>query len=130
MAPATWHSPVPPVALGQQAVPRSPHFAQVPPAHFVLGAVQTPAPVLSGQQSWPCPPQLPHEPALHTPLPRPTQLPPSAMQMPETQQPPLLQLLPLQHGVPGSPSVQLIALASILATEVFPTPLAPLKRFR
>ncbi len=32
------------------------------------------------------------------------------------------------QGIPGSPSSQLMALAKIRATEVFPTPLGPLKR--
>ena len=103
MAFAVLHVPVPPLALEQQAVPRSPHLAQVPALHFVPGAVQAPVLGFEPQQGRPGPPHVPQAPALQVPPPRPMQLPPTAMQIPVTQQPPLLQLLPSQHCVPGSP---------------------------
>ena len=109
MAFASLHVPAPPLALAQQGVPSSPHLAQVPALHFVPGAVQTAVLVLVAQQGRPGPPQLPHAPALQVPPPKPMQLLPTAMQIPETQQPPLLQLLRSQHCVPGPPQVGAVA---------------------
>ena len=86
MALALLHTPAP-VLLVQQGPPRSPHFAQVPALHFVLGAVHTLL-LPEVQQGRPGPPQVPHAPLLQMPLPRPTQTPPTVMQIPETQQPP------------------------------------------
>jgi hypothetical protein len=97
------HRPVPLLPM-QQGPPRSPHLPQVPPLQRVLGAVHAP-PDPDEQQARPGPPQLPHAPALHRPPPRPTHDPPGAMQIPDTQQPPLLHAFPAQHGVPGAPHV-------------------------
>jgi hypothetical protein len=102
-APATLQVPAPPLGLTQHGLPSSPHLAQLPPVHLVSGAVHTPAPELEAQQGKPGPPQGPHAPAEHVPPPRPTQVAPTDMQMLVTQQPPLLQPLPSQHGMPASP---------------------------
>jgi hypothetical protein len=91
-----------PLVLVQQGPPRSPHLAQVPEVHLVPGDVHVPL-VLDPQHGKPGPPQVPQAPALHVPPPRFTQVPPTAMQIPETQHPPPLHVLASQHGVPGSP---------------------------
>jgi hypothetical protein len=98
--------PEPPLAVGQQPRPRSPHLVQTPPLlQVVPGAVHEPAAELPPQQGSPAPPQVPQTPALHTPPPAPTQVPPGIIQIPETQQPPPLQVLPAQQEKPGSPQV-------------------------
>lgn len=64
-----------------------------------------PEPEAPVQHGKPGPPQVPQVPALQVPPPAPTQVLPTAMQIPDTQQPPALQLLPSQQGVPGCPHV-------------------------
>jgi hypothetical protein len=98
---APLHLPPLPLALPQQGKPSSPHLVQLPLLQAVLGEVHTPTPVLLVQQGNPGPPQLPHTPLLQTPVPRPTHAPPSAMQIPDTQQPPPAQVLPSQQGRPA-----------------------------
>jgi hypothetical protein len=110
----------PPVVLAQQAEPSSPHLAQVPALHVVPAEVHTPVAGLLPQQGIPAAPQLPQAPALQTP-PTPTQVPPSVMQIPETQQPPPLQLFPSQHCVPGWPQAG-TRLASALVPPAPPWP--------
>ena len=81
--------------LPQQAEPKSPHLVQMPFAHWVPGAVHEPAVPQHGN---PAAPHDPHAPALQVPPPMVTQVPPSAMQMPATQQPPEPHAFPLQQG--------------------------------
>src|SRR5512138_124721 len=113
------HLPAPPPALAQQGEPSSPHWVQVPALQVVPAAVQTPVP----QQGKPAPPQVPQAPALQVPSPKPTQAPPGAMQIWDTQQPSPLQPLPSQQGRPGWPQAgtELPPLPALLP----PTPPAP-----
>ena len=122
IAPPPPQVPVPPAGFAQQGPPSSPHVAQIPPVHLVWGAVHAPTPELLVQHGRPLPPQVPHEPALQTPPPSPTQDPPTAMQIPPTQQPPLPQPLPAQHWVPGSPHA-----ATVPPPEPPSAPPAPVK---
>jgi hypothetical protein len=65
---------------------------------------------------------VPHDPSLQIPFPRPTQEAPGDMQMPATQQPLALQLLPSQQGIPAPPQVVVLPPAPV----VLPVPLGPL----
>jgi hypothetical protein len=115
----------------QQGAPNSPQLAQIPAMHSVPGAVHATVPRLSPQHCRPGAPQLPHAPALHIPPPSPTQLLPTAMQIPETQHPPLLQLLPWQHGVPGPPQAGTLPPSSPpCAPPTPPWPEPPLPKLR
>ena len=96
-------TPAPPLVLIQQGRPTSPHFAQVPALHRVWAAVQTPVLAPFAQQGRPAPPQVPQVPALQIPPPTPTHAAAVAIQIPDTQQPPPLQLFPSQQGVPDCP---------------------------
>jgi hypothetical protein len=92
----------------QHARPRSPHLAQVPLLRLVSADVHEPAFGSAPQQGRPGPPQVPQAPALQTPPPSPTQIPPWAMQIPDTHKPPPLQALPEQQAKPGSPQVAVV----------------------
>jgi hypothetical protein len=85
--PAVWQ-----VRLLQQAWLVSPQATQLPLEQAVVVAVQVPL-----QQGWLAPPQVPHEPAAQVPRP-PGQALPAPVQELFTQQPPLEQELPGQHG--------------------------------
>lgn len=76
-----------------------PHTTQVPEVQRVLGAEQM-EPV---QQGWFGPPQLPQTPPWQTLLMVPLQMAFGATHLPETQQPPLAQVLAPQHTAPGCP---------------------------
>ena len=115
-----------PVELVQQVVPRSPHLAQVPPLHRVCEAVHSPALGFAPQQGMPGPPQDPQAPLLQVPPPRPTQLPPGAMQMLLTQQPPPEHCFPSQQLVPGRPHVAEPPFPPWAPPPVPPSPMPPL----
>jgi hypothetical protein len=88
----------------QQRSPLPPQATHVFIAQTLNGAVQsTSAP----QQACPMPPQFPHELlAPHVPSevpPAPVQAPAAATQVPRTQQPPVEQVSPSQHGSPLPP---------------------------
>jgi hypothetical protein len=87
------NTPSPPEGSPQHNSPLPPHDTQLDPSHTALVAVQT-SPL---QQLCPNPPQLPHEPLLQVPRPL-VQLVLLALHVPCTQQPPLSQELPSQHG--------------------------------
>ena len=92
---AALHVPAP--VPEQQAKPKSPHLVHTPLLQLVPGAVHAPPVEPALQQGNPAPPHVPHTPALQVPPPKPTQIPPGCMQIPDTQQPPPVQALPA-HG--------------------------------
>jgi hypothetical protein len=93
--------------FAQHGLPGWPHIAQMltEVLHAVVGSVHTGCPVPDGQHGWPGPPQPVQRPAWHWPrLVAPNmQFVPAAVQRLWTQQPPPLQVRPLQHGSPGPP---------------------------
>jgi hypothetical protein len=98
--------PVPPVGAAlQQTVPELPQLMQILLLHFVLVAVQLWVLVLVPfmQQAWPGPPQVTHEPFVHTPVLYGVHDPPCETHRLPMQQPPFSQALPSQQGVPGLP---------------------------
>ena len=90
-------------AIGQQISPVFPHCWQAPVTHMVTRVSQhSPAThALPAQQVWPCPPQPPQLPPKHAlPL---VHMPSRATQVPVSQQPPALQVLPGQQAKPDGP---------------------------
>jgi hypothetical protein len=87
----------------QHAWPVPPQATHIMLEHVAPGPVQVMPPPVP-QQLWVSAPQVPHEPFMHMPdVPPPVQVDPAAMQVPPTQQPPLLQVFAAQQSWPGPP---------------------------